>query len=156
MNWIFWTKIQLHVIEYISFRSLCSVYSDLVKSLKEKILTYHFSTVGTIVLQDVYSHHWIDEKEFFEVKNVKIRYYEIKMCYSICCYSYFTGYSALYITPCVSFVSGWEMFFLSSNVELLYARFTTWSMADLPSIEVSRNIHCSASIFVVNFCHEIL
>jgi hypothetical protein len=46
---------------------LSSVYNDLVESLNEKILSYHFSTLATIVLQDVHSHHWINQKEFFEV-----------------------------------------------------------------------------------------
>ncbi|XP_028393981.1 uncharacterized protein KIAA0825-like isoform X2 [Dendronephthya gigantea] len=46
--------------------SLSAVYSDLVESLNEKILNYHFSTIATVVLQDVYSHHWMNQKEFFE------------------------------------------------------------------------------------------
>ena len=54
------------------YRSLTSVYNDLVESLNEKIVSYHFSTIATVVLHDVQSHHWINHKEFFEVRDLSI------------------------------------------------------------------------------------
>lgn len=46
--------------------SLSAMYFDLVESLNEKIISYHYATIATVILQDVQSHHWINHKEFFE------------------------------------------------------------------------------------------
>ena len=55
-------------INPIECSSLSAVYCDLVESLYEKILSYHYATIATVILQDVQSHHWMNHKEFFEVK----------------------------------------------------------------------------------------
>ena len=75
---------KLKVSCIILYRSLSSVYNDLVESLNEKILSYHFSTLATVVLQDVQSHHWINQKEFFEVhKSYKLTLFQFNETYLI-------------------------------------------------------------------------
>ena len=65
-----WTELAIcfdNLLVYF-YSSLSSLYCDLVNGLHEKIVSYHYNSIATVILQDVASHHWINQKEFFEVR----------------------------------------------------------------------------------------